>query len=203
MSCFQMEKLYTCSTNWNHSWSEQPKISLPITFMDGSKAFNLVYHNGLLCIIHNIGVGGALWDLHNHMYEGITSMVKWESLLSKTFEEFQGIRQGGGSSADIFKDNSTPLLNRTSEHHDSFSIGHVKCGAIMVADDLVLASKCDHGMQTYSTRLRLMPKENDTYSVKLRQNAKSSMQNTIRSYQPNLILMWNNWITRRRNPSGN
>ena len=40
------------------------KISLPITFMDVSKAFRLVYHKCLLNIIHAMGVRGTLWDLH-------------------------------------------------------------------------------------------------------------------------------------------
>ena len=81
------------------------------------------------------------------MYEGIRSTVKWEGVMSEEFEEGQGIRQGGLSSANLFKNRSTPMLNRTSSHPDCFSIGHIKCGAIMVADDLVLASRCNRGLQ--------------------------------------------------------
>ena len=77
------------------------------------------------------------------MYEGIMSMVRWEGLLSKIFEESQGNRQGRCSSADLFKDRNTSMLNRTSEHPNSFSTSHVKCGAIMVTDDVVLATRCD------------------------------------------------------------
>ena len=44
------------------------QISFQITVMDASKAFDLLYHKGLLNIIHDMGVGGALTVRSTYMY---------------------------------------------------------------------------------------------------------------------------------------
>ena len=123
------------------------RCPLYMIYMDASKAFDLVHHKGMMNIIHDHGCDGKLWEMLNESYNGITSQVKWDGLISEPFEETQGIRQGGLLSAKFFKDRCVPILSRVSHHQDSFSIGHIKCGSIMVADDLLLASQSKRGIQ--------------------------------------------------------
>ena len=121
--------------------------SLMITFMDTSKAFDVVHHNGMLNAIHEQGIRGNLWHTYNSMYTNIKSVVKWEDEVSKPFNETQGIRQGGSSSSDIYKAGKNKLLGQltlASTNH----IGHIHTGAVMVADDLALTSYQPYEMQT-------------------------------------------------------
>ena len=124
------------------------KQALPIIFMDASKAFDVVHHQGLLNILYEQGLTDDLWHLVNDTYTNITSLVKWNSILSPTFHEQQGIRQGFHLSAKLFKNRSAPLLNTVANHQDGFTIGTIKCSALMVADDLVMAANSPRGLQS-------------------------------------------------------
>jgi hypothetical protein len=119
---------------------------LYLTFLDTSKAFDVVSHNCMLNALHQQGVCGNLWQMYNDMYSGINSMVKWEGELSHSFEELQGIRQGGDSSADCYKAGKNRMLRQLDEE-PSHKIGSINAGAVMVADDLAIASKNPHDMQ--------------------------------------------------------
>ena len=52
------------------------KSTLINTFMDASKAFDVVYHNGLMCTINSQGVTGRIWHFYNSAYTNIKSHVK-------------------------------------------------------------------------------------------------------------------------------
>ena len=119
---------------------------LQITFLDTSKAFDVVDHQSMLQSLHRQGVTGNLWQLYRSMYSDITSTVKWDGELSKVFPERQGIRQGGDSSADCYKSGKNALLAVLDEE-PSARIGHIHAGAVMVADDLTIASHTSHDMQ--------------------------------------------------------
>ena len=85
--------------------------------------------------------------MFNSLYTGITSIVKWNGEISDAFDEKQGIRQGGTSSADCYKAGKNKLLCQLDDN-TTHKIGHIHAGAIMVADDLALISNSAHSMQT-------------------------------------------------------
>ncbi len=124
--------------------NETPKI----TFMDASKAFDIVCHRGMLNTIANQGINGTLWNLYDSMYSGNSSAIKWKGSVSDTFIEGQGIRQGGLTSTELFKARSNPLLHRLEAHPSTYKIGTISTGAIMVADDLALIARSTQEMQT-------------------------------------------------------
>ena len=74
-------------------------------------------------------------------------MIKWQGQRSESFQEDQGIRQGGVSSTSIFKAKTNPSLHRLERHPDCLKVGSIPLGAVMVADDLVLASISPQGIQ--------------------------------------------------------
>ena len=70
---------------------------LLITFMDTSKAFDVVSHKGMLNSLHQQEVRGTLLITYDSMYTNIRSVVKWQDELSSPFSEGQGICHGGNS----------------------------------------------------------------------------------------------------------
>ena len=120
---------------------------LHIAFMDTSKAFNVVHHQGLLNTIHEQGVSGRLWHLYDNLYQQIQSTVIWKGCQSTSFHEAQGIRhQGGTTSADLYKAGKNKLLEILA-NTTTCRIGHINAGALMVADDLAIAANSAHDLQ--------------------------------------------------------
>jgi len=113
---------------------------LVMLFMDTSKAFDVVDHKCLLNSLYMQGVRGKLWKIFESLYSNIRATVKWDGSLSSEFCEKQGIRQGGSSSADLYKAGKNRLLQDLSSLSDSF-IGPTPVNAVMVADDLLLLGK--------------------------------------------------------------
>jgi hypothetical protein len=123
------------------------KTTMYLTFMDASKAFDVVDHDCIMNHLYDQGITGELWHLYNSLYSDVSSMIKWQGQKSKPFQEGQGIRQGGISSTNIFKAKANPSLNRLQEHPGSLHIGSIPLGALMVADDLVLSAISTYNMQ--------------------------------------------------------
>ena len=126
--------------------AKDTKEPLFLTFLDTSKAFDVVHHKGMLNALHEQGVQGSLWKLFDSMYTGIKSAVKWDGQLSSPFEEEQGIRQGGPSSSDNYKAGKNKPLKQL-DNNPTLKIGHLNVGAIMVADDLAVGSRTAIDMQ--------------------------------------------------------
>ena len=122
------------------------KEELHITFMDTSKAFDVVSHIGMLNALHEQGISDNTWHLFDSLYDETKSIVKWDGTTSDAFEEGQGIKQGGPSSTDCYKGGKNKLLKNLDDA-PALKIGHINVGAVMVADDLALASRTVHDMQ--------------------------------------------------------
>lgn len=126
--------------------AKENKSTLFLTFMDSSKAFDVVNHDAMLKALFEQGIRGQLWSLYDSMYSGIESTVKWGGRLSKAFQEEQGIRQGGITSPALYKAGRNRGLQQLQDN-PTLHIGSHNVGAIMVADDLALAASADHEMQ--------------------------------------------------------
>jgi hypothetical protein len=123
--------------------TKEPTI---ITFMDTSKAFDVVAHPNMLHALHSQGVKDSLWHLFSSLYSGPRSAVKWGNTMSDPFLELQGIRQGGTSSADCYKAGKNHLLSQL-DNLSTYKIGSINVSAAMVADDLALVSHTATDMQ--------------------------------------------------------
>ena len=121
--------------------SKDKKEHLFIQYLDAKKAFDVVWHTGMLCNLHDQGITGPLWSLHSSLYQNINSCVKWNGQLSPSFEDQQGLRQGGLTSADSFKARTNHLLNMIEKSPDALHIGSTCIGAPTCADDSALCSK--------------------------------------------------------------
>ena len=122
--------------------SRDNKEPVYIQFLDARKAFDVVWHDGMLCSLHDQGITGPLWCLHESTYDSIKSCVKWKGEISKTtIKDQQGLRQGGLTSADCFKTKENPLLDKIEDSSDAYHIGSINVGAPTCADDIAICSK--------------------------------------------------------------
>jgi hypothetical protein len=127
--------------------SQDLHTKLYVTFLDASKAFDVVWHTSMLNKLYDLGVDGKLWRLYSDMYSGLTSRVKTTGLLSRTIVERQGVRQGGIPSTELFKGRCDQLLNTLEQSTLGFSIGAIDCSVPTCADDMALLSSTAISLQ--------------------------------------------------------
>ena len=77
-------------------------VTLYATFMDASKAFDVVDHDCVMNHFYDKGVRGDFWHVFIGLYTNIRSNIKWQGVLSQAIKEGQGVCQGRVSSAYIF-----------------------------------------------------------------------------------------------------
>ena len=93
------------------------KQLLFLQYLDAKKAFDVVRHTGLLCSLYQQGV--AL-SCPATLYTNISSSVKWQGKLSKALQDYQGLRQGGDTSADTFKNKTNAVLNELEASSEGY-----------------------------------------------------------------------------------
>ncbi len=123
--------------------------------MDASKAFNIIDRDCIMLHLFNHGIKGHLWHLFDSLHTDITSVIKWNGSILMPFTESQAIRQGAISSTGSYKARTDPSLDKLERHSDNLHIGYIPLGAIMVADDLLLASNTKAVIQSLVTAAEL------------------------------------------------
>ena len=81
------------------------------------------------------------------MYDRVVSAVKVKSGLTATSTPLVGVRQGCNLSPtlfNIFVNNIVDIFDSTCDHFDH---GRMKINCLLYADDLILLSKSEHGLQ--------------------------------------------------------
>ncbi|CAG2215102.1 unnamed protein product [Mytilus edulis] len=66
------------------------KSPLYVALMDARKAFDIVWHLGLMREMHKFGYTGDNWLIFKRWYENLKSKIKFKGLLSNSIEEQQG-----------------------------------------------------------------------------------------------------------------
>ncbi|KAK3085377.1 hypothetical protein FSP39_002384 [Pinctada imbricata] len=135
------------------------KKMLYATFLDASKAFDVVWHDSMLHKLYHYGLKGTDWLLMKEWYQNMSSQVKWEGSLSTKFMELQGVRQGGVWSPTAYKMFLNPALEIFQNNSLGMRIGSVNIASPTCADDELLLSmdQCE---------LATMTKVQEDYSKK-------------------------------------
>ncbi|KAK6186686.1 hypothetical protein SNE40_005971 [Patella caerulea] len=135
--------------------------SVYVAFLDSTKAFDCVWHDGLLYKLRMCGTHPAIWSVINDMYTDMKSCVRAKNQLSRDFTLDRGIRQGGVLSAKLYLLFINDLLDELSNSSFGASLLGVKVCCPTQADDVAIVSSSLIGLQrllqiceTYSRRWR-------------------------------------------------
>ena len=125
--------------------------SVHLTTLDAEKAFDVVWHEGLLRKLYLDGIGGDMWRLIKSLHEGTNIQVKWNTELTDKRELRQGIRQGAKLSTIMYKRFNNGILHALTETNLGPHIGTFNITSPTCADDLALLEQSLTNMQSLTT----------------------------------------------------
>ena len=112
------------------------------------KAFDTVWHEGLLVKLFQKGIKGHFWHLINNWFAASSGCVLWNGQRSEPFTLLQGVCQGGVLSPFLYCIYVDELLDQLSISKIGTSISDIYCGAPMYADDLSLVADSQTALQS-------------------------------------------------------
>lgn len=122
-------------------------------FVDFRKAYDSVWRNGLLYKLIKIGVSKTFIKLLSSMYQNIKSSVKTPEGLTDTFNSSVGVKQGCNLSPNLFNIFLNDLCDNFLDNCDPIRMENLKLNCLMYADDLLLLSETQKGLQRSLDRL--------------------------------------------------
>ena len=81
------------------------------------------------------------------MYDRVVSAVRVKSGLTATFTPLVGVRQGCNLSPTLFNTFVNDIVDIFDSTCDPLIMGECKINCLLNADDLILLSKSEHGLQ--------------------------------------------------------
>lgn len=138
-TCFVIDEVI------KHCCEENEKVY--VAYMDISKAFDTMWINGMLYkLYYNKNISGKAWRLIRHWYLDMQEFVFIEGTTSRTYELFQGTRQGGVLSPWLFLVFIDDLIQELDRINAGISLNSVCYGSPMFADDLTMLSRMKPGL---------------------------------------------------------
>jgi hypothetical protein len=116
-------------------------------FMDMKKAFDTVKHSLLFHELIKRKLPPIFIRLLVHMYLNQTAKVNWQGKTSESFSIRNGVKQGAVLSAILFCIYIDDLINKLRRKGDGCWINNRYVGIAVYADDIVLLSPSQDGLQ--------------------------------------------------------
>jgi exonuclease III len=160
------------------------KKKLYTCFVDFKKAFDSIPHWAMIHKLQSNGIDGNFLNIIQDMYTKTTLCVKTQQQLTTTFPGEVGVRQGDILSPNIFKLFINDLPEKVvTPNTNTPKLGSKPVGCLMYADDLVLLSESQEGLQTHLDNLT---RYCDTWGLNINTNKTKiivfSPRQTISSY---------------------
>ena len=124
------------------------KKDLYMCFVDFKKAFDTIWHTGLLYKLQQIGINGLFYKMIKDMYTKVRCKVKTKDGLTPSIASNVGVRQGDVLSPMLFNiyiNDIAEILDKPQ--CDLTELGNAVIRCLMYADDLVLISTSRNGLQ--------------------------------------------------------
>ena len=122
-------------------------------FVDFKGAFDSVWHTGLFYKLRKIGISDKFYSIIKNMYLKTELCVKADSALTDSFHSSIGVRQGDNLSPNLFKIFVNDFQNTLDTACDPVLLNETPLSCLFYADDLVLMSSSQTGLQTALNKL--------------------------------------------------
>ena len=142
------DHIFTIKTLIN-KYLKQSKKKIYACFVDFSKAFDTVWRHGMFKKLLQLGIGGNFYKVIKHMYMHSKFVVKKDNLISNEKNSTQGVRQGDGLSPvlfNIYVNDIDQIFDFSTTKPVSLQTTQFNC--LMYADDLLLLSETEEGLQS-------------------------------------------------------
>ena len=117
-------------------------------FVDFEKAFDSVLHSALLLKLAKLDIKGPFYIIRS-MYRKNDLHVRIHDTLTGTFAPKLGVRQGD----NLFKIFINDLPNIFSKRDDQAELDGIRISSLLYADDLILLSTSESGLQSCLNKL--------------------------------------------------
>ena len=166
----------------------QNKKKIYACFVDLRKAFDTVWHNGLLYKLMKNQIGRKFFNVIQSMYSSCESAIKFENKQSNYFKLDRGVKQGDSLSPTLFNCFINDLHETFNETCDPLILKHTHLSSLSFADDLVLLSESHSGLQNALNKL-----QNYCLNWQLTVNTKKTKVLTFQKiHKPTPILYYDN-----------
>jgi hypothetical protein len=158
---------------------------LYLCFVDFQKAFDTVWHSGLLFKLASLEVSSKFLSIIRNMYsKGFLSVQCTQDSITPHFPSCIGVRQGDNLSPTLFNVyvNDIPMLFDSSCHPAKF--GDLTLSCLLFADDLLIFSESSSGLQRALNKLGSYC---DTWALKIN-TAKTKVMNITQRSAEELTL---------------
>ncbi|CAC5404576.1 unnamed protein product [Mytilus coruscus] len=118
-----------------------------IALLDAKSAFDVVIINMLMRKLFLLDIDPATWSLIDELHKNTSCSIKWKNQLSQEFKVYQGVKQGGLLSADLYKLYIEDLLSLYENSTLGCKIGNININAVACADDIALLSDNPYDLQ--------------------------------------------------------
>ena len=131
------------------------KGKLYTCLVDFKKAFDSIWHDGLLYKLLKCNIGGKFYDLINSIYSNTKCSIKCGNQRTEYFNYCKGVRQGCILSPMLFNLylNEIPSLLDNNDTDGILLPNGSRLNCLLYADDLVLISNSTKGLQNALTIL--------------------------------------------------
>ena len=118
-------------------------------FVDFRKAFDSIWHQGLLHKLTNYGICGSFNNLIESLYSQLKCAIKVGNKMTTYFRYQRGVRQGCILSPLLFNIylNELPTLLTSPKSDPLILPDGTQLNCLLYADDLIILSKSKHGLQ--------------------------------------------------------
>lgn len=130
----------------------QSKNKLYICFVDFAKAFDGVWHKGLLYKMNKIDISSRFYNVIKNMYQKISLQVRIGNRLTPAFKSLRGVRQGDNLSPSLFNIFINDLPNWLKDCSPA-KYNDLSIHCLLYADDLIILSESSAGMQKAINKL--------------------------------------------------
>ena len=121
--------------------------SVYVSFLDCTKGFDRVSHDGLFLKLLQRGVPLCWLRILIYWYANMYSVCKWKDVLSDPFPVISGVRQGGVLSAKFWAVYMDDLVHELRSTHKGCYLVDLFIACVLYADDVCLMAPTRSAMQ--------------------------------------------------------